>query len=371
MTKILFIIIAGFHGLIHLMGFVKAFHLAEIKDLTEPVSKPLGLFWFFTFLLFTATIIQYLLKSEFWWLTGFIAILVSQALVIIFWQDAKFGTIPNLIILLIATVAFAGYNFNRYVDQEIDHMFSQAAIKNQQTITADMISQLPMSVQTWIRNSGLIGKENIYAVRLKQQALMKLKAEQENWTDARAQQYYTIEQPAFIWKVNLPMMPFIDIAGRDKFIDGKGEMLIKILSLIPVVNSGDNEKINTGALQRYLGEIVWFPAAALSPYITWQEIDDLSAEATMTYKGTKGSGIFHFNENGEFIKFSAQRYLGDDENATLKEWIITASESKVINGIKIPVKCEATWKLEDGDWTWLILEINDVEYNHPSIYAKE
>jgi hypothetical protein len=148
-------------------------------------------------------------------------------------------------------------------------------------------------------------------------------------------------------------------------------MLIKVLSLFPVVNSRDNEKINTGTMQRYLGEIAWFPSAALSPYITWEEIDDLSAKASMTYKGTTGSGVFYFNERGDFIKYSAQRYMGSDEDARPREWIITVNESRVMQGIKIPVKMEATWKLESSDWTWLKLEITDIQYNKMLNYGEE
>lgn len=327
------------------------------------LSKPLGLIWFFAFLLFVATIIQYLLKNEYWWLTAIIAILVSQTLIIIYWQNAKFGTIPNIIILVVSIVAFATFSFDRIVSREIEHLFSKAKIEDHSPVTTDMITHLPAPVQKWLTNSGIIGKEKINAVRLKQTALMKMKRRQEKWTNAKAEQYYSIEKPAFIWKVNLQMMPFLKVVGRDKFVDGKGEMLIKILSLFPVVNIRNNEKINSGALQRYLGEIVWYPSAALSPYFTWEAIDDFSARATMKYNGTKGSGTFYFDENGNFVKFSALRFMGGDEDDTLEEWIITAKESRIINGITIPVQCEATWKLEDGDWTWLKLEITDIEYN--------
>jgi len=370
MTRIIFVIIIGFHGLIHLMGFVKAFNFAEIKELTQPISKSLGLIWFLVLLLFIATLIQYLIKNEFWWLTAIIGILVSQALVITFWHDAKFGTIPNVIILLVSIVAFAEFSFDRNVSQEIDKMFSQDTIKNHSAITTEMITHLPAPIQNWIKHSGLIGKERIYAVRLKQKALMKMKPEQEKWTDAYAEQYFTIDKPAFIWKVDMQMMPFLDIAGRDKFFDGKGEMLIKILSLFPVVNNNDNEKINTGTIQRYLGEIVWFPSAALSPYITWEKIDDFSAKALITYKGTTGSGVFYFDEKGNFVKYSAQRYMSSEDDAKLKEWIIAVSESRVMNGINIPVKLDATWKLESGDWTWLKLEITDIDYNNKNEYLE-
>jgi hypothetical protein len=166
------------------MGFVKAFNFAEIKELTQPISKPLGLLWFITFLIFISAIIQYLLNNEYWWLTAIIGILVSQTLVITFWQDAKFGTIPNVIIFLVSIIALATLNFDRNVSQEIDRMFSQNALKKQNIITADMIAHLPAPVQKWITNSGLIGKERIYAVRLKQKAFIKMKPEQEEWSDA-------------------------------------------------------------------------------------------------------------------------------------------------------------------------------------------
>jgi len=362
MTRIIFIIIIGLHGLIHLMGFVKAFNFVEIKELTLPISKPLGLIWFSTFLLFIAALIQYLIKNELWWLTAITGLLISQVLIIIFWQDAKFGTIPNVIILLVSIVAFAGFGFDRKVSLEINNMFSQVTIKDHSPVTTGMIARLPVPVRKWIKNSGLIGKKKIYAVQLKQKALMKMKPEQVKWTDAYAEQYFTIDKPAFIWKVDMQMMSFIDISGRDKFIEGKGEILIKMFSLLNIVNE-KGEKMDEGTLQRFLGEIVWFPSAALSQYITWEAIDSLSAKATMNYKGTSGSGTFYFNEQGDFVKYSALRYKDIEADAQRYEWVITVKEHSIKNGIKIPTIMEATWKLESGDWTWLKLEITDIEYN--------
>jgi hypothetical protein len=83
----------------------------------------------------------------------------------------------------------------------------------------------------------------------------------------------------------------------------------------------------------------------------------------MTYNGTTGSGTFHFDEEGNFVKFSAMRYQGAEEDAALKEWIVIAKEYKSINGVYIPVKLEASWGLEDEEWTWLKLEILDIKYN--------
>mgnify|MGYP000950476233 FL=1 len=152
------------------------------------------------------------------------------------------------------------------------------------------------------------------------------------------------------------------MVGRDKFENGKGAMTIKLFYLIPFVNTKNNEKVNQATLQRYLAEIVWFPSAALSPYITWDAIDNHSAKATMTYHGTKGSGIFHFDENGNFKTFVAMRYK-DANDTEPTEWKVTAIKTEVRNGIKIPVESRAVWKLENGDWTWLKLKITNIAYN--------
>jgi len=34
-----------------------------------------------------------------------------------------------------------------------------------------------------------------------------------------------------------------------------------------------------------------------------------------------------------------------------------------VNGFKIPTEGEATWNLETGDFTYVTLEITDIEYN--------
>jgi len=360
--KIIFLLILLIHGLIHLLGFLKAFQFAEISQLTQNISETSGLVWLTAIIIFLFASIQFIMKIEWWWLSAFLGILISQILIIIFWQDAKFGTIPNVIILLVAIIAFANWNFNRMTSHEISNLYSQNKNVEKSTITPKNLSILPIPVQKWLSKSGIVGKDKISFVRLKQKALMKMKPEQEDWAEATAEQYFTIENPAFIWKVKMKMKPFFNIVGRDLFINGKGRMTIKLLSLINVVDAA-GEKIDTGTIQRFLGEMVWFPSAALSPYITWEPIDSLSARATTHYKGTVDSGIFYFNEQGDFIRYSAFRYMGNELNAERKKWTITANKVKEMNGIRIPVEMEATWELDSGDWNWLKLEISEIEYN--------
>jgi lipoprotein signal peptidase len=360
--KFFFLILVMVHGLIHILGFLKAFGFAEIKDLTLPVSKFWGLLWLLATVLFLIYGIAFFTGYTYSWLFGLIALVISQVLIIYFWAAAKVGTLPNVIILLVVISAVANFRFDRMVAAETHHTLSGVAPGHSKIIEEGDIGNLPEAVQKWLKSTGIIGKPAIQSGRVVQKALMKMKPDQENWSAASALQYTTTNPPAFIWTVALKMMPLVNIKGRDQFLDGHGEMLIKINALLPIVKER-GPKLDEGTLQRFLGEVVWFPSMALSPYITWEGLDDTSARATMQYKDSKASGTFYFNEQGDFIKFVALRYKGNEPEAQRYPWVLTVDDYAEFDGIRVPVRMKATWELEEGDWTWLDLEIVDLKYN--------
>ncbi|WP_417371570.1 DUF6920 family protein [Gelidibacter japonicus] len=360
--RIALIIGIGIHGLIHLLGFFKAFGLSEISPISQPISKTHGLIWLLTSLLFVSTSILILIRDEYWWLSGFLALIISQILIIIYWFDAKFGTLANVIISVAIIIGYSRVNFRNTINSERKTLFENLNRQPPKIIDEEVLIGLPIIIQKWLANSGILGKQTISNVYLAQELKLKMKPEQSDWYSGRAEQYFTIEPPAFNWSVQMEISPALNVAGRDRFEDGKGEMIIKLLSLIPVAKAKNDQKVNQATLQRYMAEIVWFPSAALSQYITWEPIDDFSARATMEYKGTKGSGDFHFDSDGNFKKFVAMRYK--DANAIKPvEWSVIATKTEEQNGIKIPVECEASWELENGKWTWLTLKITDLRYN--------
>lgn len=107
--KTVYVILIAIHGLIHLLGFVKAFNMAEVIQLTTPISRPIGLFWIVATMLLLVYGVLYLLDSEYGWIVGAAAIVLSQTLILMYWGDAKFGTIPNVIIFFILMIRGISY----------------------------------------------------------------------------------------------------------------------------------------------------------------------------------------------------------------------------------------------------------------------
>lgn len=361
--RTIFIIILTLHALIHLIGFLKGFQLVNFPEFTVSISKSDGLIWLGAILVLMTAGIFYFFEHPHWWLFGITGAFISQMLIIPHWADAKYASFPNLIILVVALIAFSQFRFEQKADKEIDGILENAEKVTTPKNPREMLEKLPHPVQKWLIFSGILEKDSIGSVYIAQNYLIKLKPEQKEWFPTKAEQYSTISPPAFVWTADMKMMPLVYAFGRDKFIDGQGEMLFKLLSLFPVAKDGYNPQFNESALQRFLGEMVWYPSAAVLPYIHWEEIDENTAKATLTYQQTSGTGTFHFDEEGKLQKFVADRYMGSRPNAPKIKWIVNIEEHRKFDGLHLPSKGSLTWKLDSGDWTWAQFEITEVKFN--------
>jgi hypothetical protein len=361
MLRIIFFVIVLMHGLIHLLGFIKAFELAEIPQLGMAISKPRGLIWLLCVLLFIAAMFLFLFKKDWWWMLALPAVLLSQILVFAYWQDAKFGSIPNIIVLITCLIAYGQWQFQRESMEKRKQLLpaSQAQSDN---ISEAGLPSLPKPVSRWLRTCGAVNKTAIHTVYLRQGGEMRTSPDGK-WMPVVAEQWFTLTQPGFLWTADVGS-GLMQFAGRDFFYRGQGSMLIKVQSLLPVVDA-KGEAINQGTMLRFLSEMVWFPTAALQPYIQWEAIDDRQARATIQYDGQSASGIFTFSEQGQVLSFDARRYYQRKEEATLEDWHIAVEPGsyREFEGISVPTQASVTWQLQEGDYTWFRLNVQQVAYD--------
>ncbi len=376
MLKIIFGFLMAVHGLIHLLGFVKEWQLAPVSQLKGATLLPLsgvlaravGLLWLLACGLLLFVTVTFLLRKEWWWMIGLVAVILSQLLIVVYWQDAKFGSVANLILLLACILAYGEWSFEVMAKKELALLVPGTHTANR--VTSDRIVSLPPVVQKWLVRTNVLNKEAAHSMRLYQLGRMRSKPDGA-WMPVAAEQYFSYTQPGFIWLADVRMAPGIHMAGRDKYMDGHGHMLIKLLSLIPVVDS-KGEEIDQGTMLRFLAEIIWAPSAALEPYLAWEEIDSTSARVTMTCKGLSATGVFRYNTAGDVTAFEAQRYYFRKEGSTLETWHIHMEEGsyKEFQGIRMPAKSSVTWKFKEGDFTWYELEIDEVSYNSHAVPPK-
>ena len=281
-----------------------------------------------------------------------------------FWPAAA-AVIIILIIFAFTAAAVGKWQFKRQIEKELNNL--EAA--NQENLTgavikADDLNNLPEPVKLWLTKIGAVEKNRISAVRLSQKGLMKLEPEQKDWYKPQAAQYTTVSKPGFLWQVDLAVLPVINTKGRDLFYLGNASMLIKIASLLPVVEQGSNDKINESALHRFLLELPWYPTAALNDYLDWEEIDSTTARATINYQGVEASVIFKFDREGNLISTEAMRYKESDESAERLRCTGELKEYKEVDGIMVPMEIDVSWHLESGRFTWFKVEVEELNFEY-------
>ncbi len=362
--RYLFAFILLIHGLIHLMGFVKAFKLGEVSQLSGHFSKPAGLMWLVAALLFIAAVAAFLLKNDGWWMPAAAAVVLSQILIFTQWNDAKFGTIANIIALLVLIPAFGQWRFNSMIQQELA-VFMPRTVEPAPVLTREMAASLPPVVQQWLERSNAIGNPLVKTAHLYQKGEMRTTPDGK-WMPVESRQFITVDKPGFFWTADVQAAPMVSMIARDKYENGKGYMTIKLLSLFPVADAKGPET-DQGAMVRYLAEICWLPSAALSTYITWEQVDSTSAKATMRYGGIEASAVFTFTPEGDMKSIEAMRYYDHKGGPTLEKWHISIDPDgyRVFEGLRIPAISSVAWRLKDGDFTWYKLEITDIRYNEP------
>ncbi len=365
--KYVFAIIIILHALLHLLGFIKEYKLAQVSQisgetifgLSDTAKRVAGAMWMVACLSFLVTVGQYLRGSDSWWIWAIASAVISQLLIILYWHDAKAGTAANIIILAVTVFGYGQWSFNRMVDAEADKIIATSR-NTSKVVTEEMIHGLPAPIQRWLSNSGVIGKPLPYNLRLKQTGNMRT-APSQAWMELEAEQYFNIEEPAFVWQVHTRMkgMP---VNGRDKYVEGKGSMLITASGLIRIVDASGME-IDQGSMLRYMGEVCWFPAAALSKYVSWEEIDEHHAKMIMEYKGLRAEGVCTIDDKGRLTRFEAKRYMGSGKDAVLNDWYAECTEWEEMDGVVLPVKGTVNWELKEGRFDYYDYTITELEYN--------
>lgn len=95
--KLLFEIFLASHGLLHMPAIIKAY----FPDGKASVSKPSGLFWLSAAAAFFITTAMLHYNNYYWWICCCGAIILSQWNIMLHWKETKFGTLVNLVIMII------------------------------------------------------------------------------------------------------------------------------------------------------------------------------------------------------------------------------------------------------------------------------
>lgn len=352
------------HGLIHLMGFAKAFGYAELAQL-RPIARPEGLLWLACALLFALAAALLLVRQPFWWWPASAALVLSQGLILANWHEARFGSLANLLLLLpVLAAALAA------LPSSYGNTFRAAAARTlarreaTPLVTAADLEHLPAPVRKYLELCGVVGRPRVRNFRA------VFTGEFRNgvngpWMPFRSEQVNGCDQPErfFLMDARLHGLP---VQGLHQFDAAGASMRIKVAGLVQVVDA-TGPRMDQGETVTLFNDLCLLAPAALVDQgrIRWEPLGPLAARARFSHRGVTISATLTFNPAGDLVDFSSgDRFLSADGRTYENHpWSTPVSAYQDLGGRRVMSYGEAVWQLPGGPFCYGRFHLQRIDYN--------
>lgn len=364
MMRVIFAIVVVLHGLIHLMGFAKAFGYAELPQLTQPISRPSGALWLAAALLCLATVAALFLAPRWWWVLGALALVASQSVIVMSWSDAKFGTLLNIVLLVGVLYGFASRG-PLSLRSEFEHDLGRVKpVTSHEVLTEADLAALPEPVQHYVRRSGALGQPHVQNFRATWTGRIRSDAKSE-WMRFTAEQLNTFDTPRRFFMMNATMKGLpVDVLHA--FDEGGATMRVKLLSVISKVDAKGPDLTRAETVTLFNDMCFFAPGALVSASIAWEPVDSRTARARYTQGANTISAELTFNDAGELIDFgSDDRSIGSPDGRTMTRmrWTTPVRSYAQVGPARVATKADVLWHPDSGAWSYGEFELTSLAYN--------
>lgn len=359
-----FAFIVVVHALIHLLGFAKAFGLAEAAQLHQHISRPLGVLWLLAAVLFAASAILLFAAPPWWWVPAAPALVLSQAVIVASWGDARFGTVANVIVLVpvaISLLSLGPSSFRSIFRREAASGLRRGAASS--PVTEADLAHLPAPVQSYLRYSGAVGRPRVHNFRARFRGEIRSKPD-GGWMAFTAEQHSFYDPPArlFLIQSSLFGIPF---DALHRYVGPAATMRVEVASLLTVVDAQGPEMNRSETVTLFNDMCLLAPATLIDRGIRWEEADPLTAKATFTNAGNTISAVLSFDREGALTSFVSDDRFQTADGKTYRSfrWSTPVRDYRDFDGRKLATRGEASWRMPEGELVYGRFELVELEYN--------
>ena len=362
--RLLLALLAVVHGLIHLMGPAKAFGLADLPQLTIPVSQPVSVLWLLAaaFLLFFSLALY--MWPRWWWAVGTLAIVASQAAIITSWADAKYGTLANLVLLgAVVYGAFAWGPFGLRAEFERRAARAAARVSPAPPVTEAELAALPVPLQRYLHYVGVVGHPHVRGFRVRFAGRIR-SGPDAPWMPFTGEQYSSLEPPSrlFFMRATMRGLP-VDALHAYEEIDAR--MRVRVLSVVPVVDASGVEFTRTETVTLFNDMCIMAPATLVDPAIRWDTVDAHTIEATYTNGPHTIRAVLAFDDTGALVNFwSDDRPALAPDRVTFvpQRWSTPVCGYRAQGPFRLASRGEARYAAPAGEYAYIEFDGLDVSY---------
>jgi hypothetical protein len=358
------------HGLIHMLGVVKGFGWADVSGLSEPIGEAMAVAWLAAALVVTTVGALLIARFQRWWLAGVPAIVLSQAVIVTSWSDAKMGTAANAVLAVATLHGYlaegspglrARYRRDR---TRLAAGLIPAVNGNGDVLRLEDLADLPEPVAAYIVASGAIGSPHVCGFRAVAHGRIR-GGPDDDWMPWVGEQLDTLTPaPGRIFTMDATMhgLPADVLHIYDR---SGATMQAKAVSVFTVANASGPEMDHAETVTLFNDLCVLAPASLVDAPIEWTVIDDHHVSATYTNGAHRVTAELTFNDDHELVDFASddRSRMAGDGLMVRERWSTPLTDYRTFGSRRVASFGRARWRPTDAEpFDYLEFHVDTISY---------
>lgn len=350
--KILFLVLILLHAGIHFIGLRKA--------------TPFGWLWVVTGILLVLFAYLYFSNAKYAWLPGIVAILISQWLILSNWNEARYGSLLNLLLLVLVVVEFGAFRMLKKFDRLVESGFNAPATNLSQLITEADMMHLPLIVKKYLYYTNFVGKRKVFNFRALFKGGMRSNPG-DSYMPMKTIQYNFTEEPSRFFRFTATKAG-LPVCGIHTYDNSGAIFNVKLLNWFSIIDA-KGDQLKQAETVTVLNDFCFIaPGALIDKRIQWEQVNDTVVIARFTNPPFTVSASLHFTQEGQLFNFvSNDRFETDGKTYKNYPWTTPVSAYKELNGYRLGTKAGLWYDRPDGKFQYGDLELVEVIYNIRSL----
>jgi hypothetical protein len=282
------------------------------------------------------------------------------------WSDAKAGALLNAVVLVGVIFGFLSqgpFSLRADYDNDVENRLGRAAAVGT-PVTDSELAHLPPPVQRYLRLAGVVGQPHVRNYRVKMHGRIR-SGRESRWMPFSAEQHNFVDPPARLSYLNASMFG-IPAQGFHRYVGASASMLVEAAALVPVANESGDQMTQSETVTLFNDMCVMAPATLIDPAIRWEPIDAHATRARYANAGHAITADLIFDESGMLANFvSADRSQSSGDGTAMRQlsWSTPLWGHRQFGPMRLAGAGEARWEEPDGEYAYIQLTIDDVQYN--------
>ncbi|MCO1656330.1 DUF6544 family protein [Pseudonocardia humida] len=224
---------------------------------------------------------------------------------------------------------------------------------------ARAVRDLPEPAQRWLTHAIAPGTPLRRRVELAQHGRIRIGA----WRDFRARQVIA-GLDGYVWAC-ATRVAGIPVYGYDRLVHGRGDMVHRAFGRIALVYESGPD-LTRSAAGRLVSEVIWTPAAALSPDLVWTPVDEHSATVRLPSGGDAHEVTITVDPTGALQKVTMPRWAAIDRGPyALRPFGAEIHREATFDGFTVPTEVTAGYDHDSPRWpdcAFIQITVDDATY---------